>query len=76
MQQCGIADLIVIPLQRRLGKWKYKSKTHDAFCEGVMFPLNVTEVLTDWPEMDVRERRWVSGFRMSPMYIYRWFDRE
>ncbi|KAG1334878.1 nudix hydrolase 17, mitochondrial [Cocos nucifera] len=47
-------------VERRLGRWKYKSKTHDAFCEGVMFPLNVTEVLMDWPEMDVRERRWVN----------------
>lgn len=25
-----------------------------------MFPLKVTEELVHWPEMDVRERRWVS----------------
>lgn len=46
--------------QRKLGKWRYKSKSHDAFYEGIMFPLNVTEELVRWPEMDVRERRWVS----------------
>lgn len=47
-------------VERRLGKWKYKSKTNDAFHEGIMFPMNVTEVLVDWPEMEVRERRWVT----------------
>ncbi|KAG1330563.1 nudix hydrolase 17, mitochondrial [Cocos nucifera] len=47
-------------IERGLGRWKYKSKTYDAFYEGIMFPLNVTEVLVDWPEMDVRERRWVT----------------
>ncbi|XP_008803888.1 nudix hydrolase 17, mitochondrial-like [Phoenix dactylifera] len=43
-----------------LGKWRYKSRSHDAFYEGIMFPLDVTEELVDWPEMDVRKRRWVT----------------
>lgn len=45
---------------RRLGKWRYASKTQHAIHEGIMFPLNVTEELVLWPEMGVRERRWVS----------------
>ncbi|OAY67527.1 Nudix hydrolase 18, mitochondrial, partial [Ananas comosus] len=46
--------------RRRLGKWKYKSRRHDSLHEGIMFPMNVTEELVQWPEMDVRERRWVT----------------
>ncbi|XP_010926116.1 nudix hydrolase 17, mitochondrial [Elaeis guineensis] len=56
MEEAGVQGNI----ERKLGRWKYKSKTYDAFYEGIMFPLNVTEVLVDWPEMDVRARRWVT----------------
>ncbi|RWV80280.1 hypothetical protein GW17_00058475 [Ensete ventricosum] len=27
---------------------------------GIMFPMNVTQELGDWPEMHLRERKWVS----------------
>ncbi|CAL9167516.1 unnamed protein product [Musa hybrid cultivar] len=47
-------------VQRKLGKWKYKSRTYGAVHEGIMFPLNVTEELGDWPEMHTRERKWVT----------------
>ncbi|XP_008812471.1 nudix hydrolase 17, mitochondrial-like [Phoenix dactylifera] len=47
-------------IEGSLGKWMYKSRSHDAFYEGIMFPLNVTEELVHWPEMDVRKRRWVT----------------
>ncbi|WOK93158.1 hypothetical protein Cni_G01851 [Canna indica] len=47
-------------LERKLGKWKYKSRTYDATYEGIMFPLNVTEELGNWPEMHMRERKWVT----------------
>ncbi|KAJ0974936.1 hypothetical protein J5N97_016901 [Dioscorea zingiberensis] len=56
LEEAGVQGKI----ERKLGKWRYKSKSHDAFYEGIMFPLNVTEELVRWPEMDVRERRWVS----------------
>ncbi|XP_038986089.1 nudix hydrolase 17, mitochondrial-like [Phoenix dactylifera] len=56
LEEAGVQGTV----ERRLGRWKYKSKTHDAFYEGIMFPLNVTDVLVDWPEMDVRKRRWVT----------------
>ncbi|KAH0453336.1 hypothetical protein IEQ34_017660 [Dendrobium chrysotoxum] len=46
-------------VERRLGKWKYKSSTQ-AINESVMFPLKVTEELVHWPEMSARERKWVS----------------
>ncbi|KAJ6805455.1 nudix hydrolase 18, mitochondrial-like [Iris pallida] len=47
-------------VERRLGKWRYQSKTQPVVHEGIMFPLNVTEELARWPEMDVRWRRWVT----------------
>lgn len=47
-------------IERMLGKWRYQSKTQAATHEGIMFPLSVTEELVRWPEMDVRERRWVT----------------
>ncbi|RRT63358.1 hypothetical protein B296_00037554 [Ensete ventricosum] len=46
--------------QRKLGRWRYKSRTYDSYYEGIMFPLNVTEELGDWPEMHVRQRKWVT----------------
>lgn len=47
-------------VERRLGKWRYPSKTQQKLHEGIMFPLNVTKELVQWPEMEVRKRRWVS----------------
>ncbi|XP_039124144.1 nudix hydrolase 17, mitochondrial-like [Dioscorea cayenensis subsp. rotundata] len=47
-------------IESELGKWSYKSKSQDIMHEGVMFPLNVTEELVRWPEMNVRKRQWVS----------------
>jgi len=52
-------------IERRLGKWRYASKTQHTTNEGIMFPLNVKEELVHWPEMDVRERRWVSRMRYN-----------
>ncbi|MED6121996.1 Nudix hydrolase 17, mitochondrial [Stylosanthes scabra] len=44
----------------KLGKWSFKSKTHDTFYEGYMFPLLVEEQLEFWPEQNVRQRTWMS----------------
>ncbi|OIV95719.1 hypothetical protein TanjilG_01513 [Lupinus angustifolius] len=44
----------------KLGKWSFKSKTHDTFYEGYMFPLLVQEQLEFWPEHNVRQRTWMS----------------
>ncbi|XP_074570747.1 nudix hydrolase 17, mitochondrial-like [Curcuma longa] len=56
MEEAGVQGNI----ERKLGAWKYKSRTYDAYYEGIMFPLNVTEELGDWPEMQTRERKWVT----------------
>ncbi|XLR50417.1 hypothetical protein S83_001089 [Arachis hypogaea] len=44
----------------KLGKWSFKSKTHDTFYEGYMFPLLVEEQHEFWPEQNVRQRTWMS----------------
>ncbi|XP_054798230.1 nudix hydrolase 18, mitochondrial-like [Prosopis cineraria] len=43
-----------------LGKWSFKSKTHDTLYEGYMFPLLVQEQLELWPEQNYRQRIWMS----------------
>ncbi|CAL9150059.1 unnamed protein product [Musa hybrid cultivar] len=47
-------------VEGKLGKWRYKSRTYDAYHEGIMFPMNVTQELGDWPEMHLRQRKWVT----------------
>ncbi|XP_072090450.1 nudix hydrolase 17, mitochondrial-like [Arachis hypogaea] len=44
----------------KLGKRSFKSKTHDTFYEGYMFPLLVEEQHEFWPEQNVRQRTWMS----------------
>jgi len=51
--------LFFVVVQGKLGKWSFKSKTHDTFYEGYMFPLLVQEQLEFWPEQNVRQRIWV-----------------
>ena len=47
-------------MQEELGRWWYQSKSHDSRKMGIMFPLNVTKELHQWPEMGNRRRRWVT----------------
>lgn len=49
-------------LQGELGKWSFKSKNHDTYYEGYMFPLLVHEQLDIWPEMNLRRRIWVRTY--------------
>ncbi|KAF5730291.1 hypothetical protein HS088_TW20G00664 [Tripterygium wilfordii] len=47
-------------IERKLGRWEYKSKRRSIVHEGYMFPLRVKAELESWPEKNIRERRWVS----------------
>lgn len=47
-------------LERELGKWRYKSKSHGSFHEAYMFPLHVNKQFESWPEKTVRKREWMS----------------
>ncbi|XP_064940860.1 nudix hydrolase 21, chloroplastic-like [Musa acuminata AAA Group] len=55
-EEAGVQGLV----EDSLGKWRYKSKSHDKIHEAVMFPLNVTEELYYWPEKSVRTRKWIN----------------
>ncbi len=56
------AGLIGEPDDRCLGVWSYEKrggKTRDAHM-ALVFPVNVTQVLEDWPERGERKRKWFS----------------
>ncbi|KAL5745255.1 hypothetical protein ACOSP7_026401 [Xanthoceras sorbifolium] len=56
MEEAGVIGTV----ECELGKWNFKSKSHDTYYEGYMFPLRVQEQLDIWPEKNVRERAWMS----------------
>ncbi|KFK41790.1 hypothetical protein AALP_AA2G172400 [Arabis alpina] len=47
-------------LEETLGKWQYKSKRHNMIHDSYMFPLLVSQQFEQWPESEIRQRRWVS----------------
>ncbi|RDX83500.1 Nudix hydrolase 18, mitochondrial, partial [Mucuna pruriens] len=51
---------VVGNIESKLGKWFYKSKHQDTLHEGYMFPLLVKKQLENWPEKNIRERRWMT----------------
>ncbi|KAJ0988642.1 hypothetical protein J5N97_006998 [Dioscorea zingiberensis] len=68
MEEAGVQG----DIEGKLGEWRYKSKSQDIIHEGIMFPLNVTEELVRWPEMDVRKRRWVSVEEVKKYCPHSW----
>lgn len=46
--------------EQMLGCWYYESRRYGQTYEGIMFPLQVTDELHQWPEMASRKRTWVS----------------
>ncbi|TKY61084.1 Nudix hydrolase 4 [Spatholobus suberectus] len=65
MEQAALRETIeeagvVGHVQSKLGKWFYKSKRQDTLHEGYMFPLLVKKQLENWPEKNIRKRRWMT----------------
>ncbi|XP_068336847.1 nudix hydrolase 18, mitochondrial-like isoform X2 [Pyrus communis] len=56
LEEAGVRGLIGC----ELGKWSFKSKSHDSDYEGYMFPLLVQEQLDFWPEKNLRQRVWMN----------------
>ncbi|KAE8021949.1 hypothetical protein FH972_007796 [Carpinus fangiana] len=56
VEEAGVRGIIEL----ELGKWSFKSKTHDTYYDGYMFPLRVREQLDFWPEQKLRQRKWMS----------------
>ncbi|KAH6799395.1 nudix hydrolase-like protein 17 [Perilla frutescens var. frutescens] len=63
---------VVGDVERKLGKWNFKSKSSDTSYEGHMFPLLVKEQLEFWPEKDVRQRLWISVREARKVCQYWW----
>ncbi|CAL0313765.1 unnamed protein product [Lupinus luteus] len=59
-------------LQSKLGKWLYKSKRQDSVHEGYMFSLLVKKQLENWPEKNIRNRRWMSVAEAKEVCPYTW----
>ncbi|PWA93256.1 NUDIX hydrolase domain-like protein [Artemisia annua] len=59
-------------VEKILGKWHFKSKTHGSSYEGFMFPLLVKEQLECWPEKDIRQRVWVSVPKAKEVCQHSW----
>ncbi|KAF5480027.1 hypothetical protein F2P56_000802 [Juglans regia] len=68
LEEAGVRGI----LERELGKWSFKSKSHDTHYEGYMFPLLVEEQLDFWPEKDVRQRKWMSVQEAKEVCQYIW----
>lgn len=58
--------------QCELGKWNFKSKRCESYCEAFMFPLLVKEELEVWPEKNLRERKWVCVAEAREVCQYWW----
>ena len=58
-QHLVLIELFKCNLQEKLGRWCYKSKRCDIMHNGHMFPLLVKKELDQWPEQNIRQRKWV-----------------
>ncbi|WRX20875.1 NUDIX hydrolase domain - like 10 [Theobroma cacao] len=68
LEEAGVRGIV----EHELGKWNFKSKTHDTHYEGYMFPLLVQEQLDIWPEKNVRQREWMSVDKARKACQYSW----
>lgn len=70
LEEAGITGSI----QSELGLWSYKSKSQDKMHDGYMFSLLVEEQLDDWPEKEVRKRKWVKVEEAKEICPYPWMN--
>ncbi|KAK7321479.1 hypothetical protein VNO77_32163 [Canavalia gladiata] len=68
MEEAGVRGTV----GGKLGKWSFKSKTHDTFYDGYMFPLLVQEQLELWPEQNFRQRKWMSVSEAWEVCLHWW----
>jgi len=56
-EEAGVRGVV----EEKLGMWCYKSKRCDIMHNGYMFPLLVKKELDQWPEQDIRKRKWMKA---------------
>ncbi|XP_044478701.1 nudix hydrolase 4-like [Mangifera indica] len=68
VEEAGVTGIV----EHELGKWNFKSKSHDTYYEGFMFSLLVKEQLEIWPEKNLRKRTWMSVAEARKACQYVW----
>ncbi|KAK9996668.1 hypothetical protein SO802_021354 [Lithocarpus litseifolius] len=56
-EEAGVRGVV----EEELGSWTYKSKRCDIMHNGYMFPLLVNKQLDQWPEQNIRQRKWLTA---------------
>jgi 8-oxo-dGTP pyrophosphatase MutT (NUDIX family) len=64
LEEAGIEGEVI---NFSLGEYSYLK--WGGLCEVVVFPMYVTRVLEEWPEANVRERKWVSIEQASNLIL-------
>ncbi|KAE9613828.1 hypothetical protein Lal_00016267 [Lupinus albus] len=77
MEQAALRETIeeagvVGSIESKLGKWLYKSKRQDRLHEGYMFSLLVKKQLENWPEKNIRNRRWMTVAEAKEVCPHTW----
>ncbi|XP_047335721.1 nudix hydrolase 18, mitochondrial-like [Impatiens glandulifera] len=68
IEEAGVIGIV----QNKLGKWKFKSKSHDGSYVAYMFPLLVKDQLDLWPEKEIRRRAWMGVPEAREACHYTW----
>lgn len=68
LEEAGVVGII----EPQLGQWRFKSNSYDAYIEGYMFPLFVTEQLELWPEKNIRQRKWMNVAEVNKVCQHGW----
>ncbi|KAK7251746.1 hypothetical protein RIF29_35210 [Crotalaria pallida] len=63
---------VVGSIESILGKWLYKSKRKDTLHEAYMFPLLVKKQLENFPEKNIRKRRWMAVAEAKEVCPHAW----
>nr|ACJ86058.1 unknown [Medicago truncatula] len=80
MEQAALRETIeeagvIGSVESNLGKWYYKSKRQPTMHEGYMFPLLVSKELDNWPEMNIRRRKWLTVDEAKEICPYAWMKK-
>ncbi|XP_058722574.1 nudix hydrolase 18, mitochondrial-like [Vicia villosa] len=68
IEEAGVIGCV----ESNLGKWCYKSKRQPIMHEGYMFPMLVSKELDNWPEMNLRKRKWLTVDEAKEICPYAW----
>jgi diphosphoinositol-polyphosphate diphosphatase len=68
LEEAGVTGKV----EENLGMWQYKSKRQDIWHESHMFPLLVNQQLDQWPEKNLRKRKWMTVAQAREVCPHGW----